>query len=189
MNKTASQIADEVLTKCGFVKLAGYWQNVVGFDDEETFSKLRQKVIDAQARAQQMENEKAKYLQETIGQRPFSARYNDAASIRWREKERKAIADWNRTSDYADADLDELIAMENFTPESFGGKDLGDLQKYQYVTPMVAGTEYGDPQGKGYMTREEIQSHLGEGYQDVPESTRTALERAPYKYYTSLSAG
>jgi hypothetical protein len=134
-------------------KTGGYWQNVVGFDDADLYTKQRQQVMDA-ARASE-------------GLSPSDG------------------------DPYWDAETQSLEAMENFTPESFGGKDLGELRKYQYVTPMVGNPEPAglESSGKGYMTRDEIKAYLGSDYDTVPEETRTALEASPHKYYASTRAG
>jgi len=171
-------------------KTAGYWQNVVGFDDIKKFNKLRDAVRSA-AKAEEAWDKG--YDQEFSAQGltyPKPGLDRDTFTT-WQDKVDAAMKNWRA----ANPRPDNLAALKAFNPAALGGKDLGFTGKYNVIAPLIATYDEdplgGEPTGEGYMTREALLKApqlTGPYHIDGKDSPLLdILKKSPYKYYTSTT--
>ncbi len=206
MRKTANQIADEALFKC-----AGYYQNIVGFDDPKKLEALRaagdeyqedpeatkkywaavRKYYDAQSQAlhKQLGAVPATYEDIPLG---FIDRLRGLPTTRSNPAHAKYLADRKRAA----ADYAEKMgpAPENLDisgrAKLLGGTAYGNMDKYTGIAAMYP---YGDTDPysgksseKGYIDKKRLLHLLNTDVNStVQPEILERVQASPHRYFTS----
>jgi len=192
-------------------KAAGYFQNVVGFNDLNRFKKLRDKALAAEAAEDEAYDaiEQAQ-LKGGWTRHPYDTpEYKAALPLA-----QKIAKKW--WADNPDKDYDAL--RKQFTATALSGKDIGVTGKYNSIPTLVGNQSkewYADmPTGAGYLSKADILNHpdlqdermapymdtappiknkrLAAYMAAMPRHELVSLAKikaSPYKYFTSTQAG
>jgi hypothetical protein len=167
----------DILEKLSLTKLAGYFQNIVGFNDLKALEKLREAGVE--------------YYEDPVAMRAKNKAISDYEKQMlkgWKPKEEDFSA-WHKkyTMEHprpSDIDLSGRAKL-------MGGQDLGWMGKYMEIPKLYPYGEKapysGRPTGEGYLTKEELLKQL-QGFRGLPTRTEgliEALQKSEYPYFTS----
>jgi hypothetical protein len=164
------------LRKLGcFCKTAGYWQNIVGFDDLDQFNKSRQEMLAAHAAESEYDKAENDYLTSQLGNEP-ERKLSPSFWGKLTGKKPITNPEWetytNKAKDLRQQYWKDNPSPENpydlgdrtFTPKTLGGEELAVFSKYFGHPEMVGFSPIehmsGDETGRGYLPKQELVEYL-----------------------------
>ena len=168
---------NNTLRKLGcFCKTAGYWQNIVGFDDLDTFNKSRQAMLDAHAASDAYDQAESEHITSQLGEKPdrklkpsywgrLTGKGSPGVNPEWetyRDKEKELRQQYWKDNPLPDYPYD--LQKGTFTPETLGGNELASFSKYFGHPEMVGFSPIegmsGNPTGEGHLTKQQLLDYL-----------------------------